>query len=84
MISPVEIRFHNRDAGGDLADFEEDVIVCDGRAAAIKIARWYSAWFASDDYDIFIDGVRQELSLNGHLDHLKDALIMDAPYARKP
>jgi hypothetical protein len=68
----VTLHFANRDATPQVVMLRVE------RSAASHIMNWYGAYFAGDDYDVFINGTKQDLGINGEL----EPLTIDATDAR--
>ena len=59
----VTLVFDNRTA-------EERIELKVDRSAAAPIMDWYGAFYAGDDYDVYVNNVRQCLGINGELEPL--------------
>jgi len=38
------------------------------KSAVPKVMDWYGAYYAGDDYDVFVNGRKQNLGINGELE----------------
>jgi hypothetical protein len=63
MTGHVILRFLNRTA-------EEAVKMTVERSATPHIMAWYGAFCAGDDYDVYIDGEKQQIGINGEFQPL--------------
>lgn len=63
----VELRFCNQEVKGDV------VLHCT-KDSVPHILDWYGAFYAGDDYAVFINGRAQPLGINGEL----EPLVIDA------
>lgn len=59
----ITLRFENRDA--DIDDIKLRV----DRAAVPVIMAWYGAYYAGDDYDVFVNGRPVDKDRNGEFQH---------------
>ena len=57
----VKLKFANRTA-------EETITLTVDRTAVSHIMNWYGGYYAGDDYDVFINGTKQSLGINGELE----------------
>lgn len=60
-MTTVKLRFVNKDATPKVSLVEATTGCCP------DIALWYGAFHAGDDYEVYIDGVKQKLGINGEL-----------------
>ena len=58
----VKLKFFNRDADPHVEE------MCVERSAVSRIMDWYGAFYAGDDYDVYINNRIQELGINGELE----------------
>lgn len=74
-IRTVQLTFVNRTAGqcrDDPRPYVKEEVRCT-RASCPTIMQWYGAFCAGDDYDVLIDGIKQQIDLNGELDQSLEA-----------
>lgn len=57
----VNLRFDNRDA-------DDSVTMRVERSAVPLIMAWYGAYYAGDDYDVFISNRKKLIGINGELE----------------
>jgi hypothetical protein len=63
----VTLRFENRDASDD--PDSADIVQMRIDAAAVRhVMDWYGAFFAGDDYCVFINGRKQAMGINGEFE----------------
>lgn len=72
----VTLRFENRDAVDDGLP-AQIIEMRVSRAAVPHIMDWYGAFCAGDDYDVHINGRKQEMGINGEL----EPVVIDAEAA---
>lgn len=58
----VTLKFVNRDASPEVQEMRVE------RDAVQRIMDWYGAFYAGDDYDVYVNGRRQNLGINGELE----------------
>ncbi len=67
--SIVTLRFDNRDAMGEDEEKVQSIELRVERSAVKHIMAWYGAYYAGDDYDVFINGRQQAMDKNGEFEH---------------
>ncbi len=65
----VTLRFDNRDAMGEDEGKVQSIKLRVERSAVKHIMAWYGAYYAGDDYDVFINGRKQAKDKNGEFEH---------------
>lgn len=63
----VTLRFENRTAARD-GEVSEIIDLRVDRTAINPIMAWYGAYYAGDDYDVFINGRQQPKDQNGEFE----------------
>jgi len=58
----VTLKFVNRDASPQVQEMRVE------RDAVQRIMDWYGAFYAGDDYDVYVNGRRQILGINGEME----------------
>lgn len=58
----VNLKFVNRDATPEIEEMRVE------QSAVSRIMDWYGAFFAGDDYDVYVNNRLQDLGINGELE----------------
>lgn len=71
----VKLKFVNRDATPRIEEMRVE------QSAVSRIMDWYGAYYAGDDYDVYINNRPQNLGINGELEPVT---IEEAPIEAAP
>lgn len=63
-----DVRIVNQDAVGEDSQAPLVSAFVVGKNAAADVVSWYGAYFAGDNYEVFVDGVKQRLDKNGQIE----------------
>lgn len=72
----VTLKFVNHDASPTVQEMRVD------RDAVERIMDWYGAYYAGDDYEVYVNGRRQSLGINGELEPVTIEVVNTFPETR--
>ena len=72
----VTLKFVNHDASPTVQEMRVD------RDAVERIMDWYGAYYAGDDYEVYVNGRRQSLGINGELEPVTIEVANTSPATR--